>query len=192
MKTLLHLAPLVGLLLLAAPAAAQKLHETEWERGMMDKKTKVGVWEYYGRTPSQPQVLVQRYDHDKRRLLYYRPVGDAFYHAETAPGVWRTLLLDQPPLFIGGDAALAAYTTQLNYPDQAQAKNVQGRLVVSFVVDTLGHVSGYKLLNRLGSGCDEEALRVARTIPGTWVPGRVRARPVAVEYVLPLTFRLAQ
>ena len=191
MKTLRY-ALLLCLLCASGAAAAQKMHETEWERGMMDKKTKVGVWEYFGRTPSQPQVLVQRYDHDKRRLLYYRPVGDAFYHAETAPGIWKTLLLDQPPLFIGGDAALAAYTTQLNYPEQAQARNVQGRLVVSFVVDTLGQISSYKLLNHLGSGCDEEALRIARTIPGTWVPGRVGSRPVAVEYVLPLTFRLAQ
>ena len=191
MKTIRYGA-LLCLLCTSGAVAAQKMHETEWERGMMNKKTKVGVWEYFGRTPQQPQVLVQRYDHDKRRLLYYRPVGDAFYRAETAPGVWKTLLLDQPPLFIGGDAALAAYTTQLNYPEQAQTKNVQGRLVVSFVVDTLGQVSGYKLLNRLGSGCDEEALRIAHSIPGTWVPGRVGSRPVAVEYVLPLTFRLAQ
>ncbi len=191
MKTLRYRI-ILCLLFTSAAVAAQKLHETEWERGMMTKKTKVGVWEYFGRTPAQQQVLVQRYDHDKQRLLYYRPAADAFYLAETAPGVWKTRLLDQPPLFIGGDAALAAYTTQLNYPMQAQAQNVQGRLVVSFVIDTLGQISGYKLLNRLGSGCDEEAMRIAHSIPGKWIPGRLGSHPVAVQYVLPLTFRLAE
>ena len=184
---------LLGLLLASGPVAAQKLRETDWERGLMNKKTKVGIWEYFGRTPAQRQVLVQRYDHDKQQLLYYRPAGDVLYRAEIAPGVWRSRLLDQPPLFIGGDAALAAFTTQLNYPEQAQARNVQGRVVVSFLIDTLGQASGYKLLSKIGSGCDEEALRVVRSVPANqWIPGRIGSRRVAVEYELPLTFRLAQ
>ena len=193
MKTFVRRALLPGLLLLAAgPALAQKLHETDWERGMLDKKTKVGVWEYFGRTPSQRQVLVQRYDHAARKLLYYRPIGEILYRAEIEPGTWRSRRLDQPPLFIGGDASLAAYTTRLNYPAQAQDHNVQGRVVVSFVIDTLGHPSAYKLVTKLGSGCDEEALRVVRSIPPEWIPGRVGSRAVPVEYELPLTFRLAQ
>ena len=196
MKTPAHkllLGPLLALALtLTLPAPAQTLRETDWERGMLDKRTKVGVWEYFGRTPSQRQVLVQRYDHDHRKLLFYRPIGEILYRMETAPGTWRTQRLDQPPLFIGGDAALATYTTRLNYPETAQNNNVQGRVVVSFVIDTLGRTSNHKLVTRIGSGCDEEALRVVRTIPPEWVPGRLGSRAVPVEYELPLTFRLAQ
>ena len=189
--------PILWLLLLlclglAPPAPAQTLRETDWERGMLLKRQKVGVWEYFGRTPSQRQVLVQRYDHDARKLLYYRPIGEILYRAEITPGTWRTLRLDQPPLFVGGDAALAAFTTRLTYPEAAQRNNVQGRVVVSFVIDTLGQASGHKLVTKLGSGCDEEALRVARSIPPEWIPGRLGTRPVPVEYELPLTFRLAQ
>ena len=192
MKTLPCWAFLPALLLLTLVSLAQKLRETEWERGMVDKKTKVGVWEYFGRTPSQRQVLVQRYDHDTKKLLYYRPIGEILYRTETAPSTWRMQRLDQPPLFIGGDAALAAYTTRLNYPAQAQDRNVQGRVVIGFVIDTLGRAADYKIITKLGSGCDEEALRVVRGIPPEWIPGRIGSRAVPVEYELPLTFRLAQ
>ena len=64
--------------------------------------------------------------------------------------------------------------------------------MVTFVIDTLGHTSNYHLTQRIGGGCDEEALRIAQTVPEQWVPARVGSRAVTVEYELPLNFRLAQ
>jgi len=164
---------------------------TEWESGMMEKKNKVGVWEYYGYTPSKRQVTVQKYDHTNKKLVYYRPVPETYYNTEVKPGQWTRRLVDQPPLFIGGDAALAAYTTRLNYPAAAQERKIQGRVTIVFTLDTLGRASGHKVLSGIGGGCDEEALRVAREIPDQWIPARVGSKAVPIEYELPLTFRLA-
>ena len=177
---------------LGLTANAQKVHTTKWESGVLDHRVKVGVWEYYGYTPSKEQVVVQRYDHTAKALLYYRPADEKSYNTELSPGQWSRRPVDRPPLFIGGDAALAAYTTQLQYPQQAQARNIQGQVMVGFAIDTLGHATAHRVLRSIGGGCDQEALRVAHTIPDEWIPARVGSRAVPVEYELTLTFRLAQ
>ncbi|HEX8657352.1 MAG TPA: energy transducer TonB [Hymenobacter sp.] len=168
------------------------MHTTKWESGMLDRRTKVGVWEYYGITASKDKVLVQRYDHSTKELLYYRPVARMDYNVEVTPGEWMYKFVDRPPLFIGGDAALAEYTTKLQYPQQAQDRNIQGQVTVGFVVDTLGQTSAHRVLRGIGGGCDQEALRVAHTIPNEWVPAKMGNRAVPAEYELTLTFRLAQ
>lgn len=168
------------------------MRTTKWESGMMERRKKVGVWEYYGITPSKEMVVVQRYDHTANKLVYYRPGGETAYSVEVAPGQWKRRPVDQPPLFIGGDAALATYTTQVQYPQEAQDRNIQGPVKITFAIDTLGQTSNHRVVRSIGGGCDQEALRVAKTIPNEWLPARVGTRAVPTEYELTLTFRLAQ
>ena len=177
--------------LLALPllAAAQRSHTTRWEKGQLRGSTHVGTWEYYSYAATGERVVSQRFDYSTSTLLYCRP-DDQFYRAETGPGLWESTLLNQPPWFMGGHEALAAYISQLRYPAAAEAKQVQGKVVVSFVVDTLGRLSQHRVVRGIGSGCDEEALRVSLTIPDTWVPGRLAGRAVQAVYELPFTFRL--
>ncbi|WP_197076876.1 energy transducer TonB [Hymenobacter terrenus] len=179
-------------LALAFTSNAQKLHSTKWESGMMDRRNKVGVWEYYGITASKEMVVVQRYDHTTQKLLYFRPVGEKTYNVEIAPGQWQRRAVDQPPMFIGGDAALAVYTTQMQYPQRAQDNNIQGAVTITFAVDTLGRINRHRVLRGIGGGCDEEAMRVARSIPNEWIPAKIGNQSVLTEYELTLTFRLAK
>ena len=179
-------------LLTTKTALAQKERENRYEKGTLTKGQKTGVWEYFGYTPSGEKVVLQRYDHDRSRLLYFRPGPDFMCHAEVSPGKWSYVRPDQPPFFIGGDAALSEFTSKLTYPASAQASNIQGKVVVAFLIDTLGHTSKHHLVQRIGGGCDEEALRIARTVPEQWIPARVGGRAVPVEYELPLNFRLRQ
>ena len=175
-----------------APVQAQKMHTTKWESGMLDKHAKVGVWEYYGITASKEMVVVQRYDYSAKQLLFYRPSGDLTFNTEIAPGQWKRRMVDRPPLFIGGDAALATYTTQLQYPQQAQDRNVQGQVTIGFSVDTEGKAINHRVLRGIGAGCDQEALRIVKTIPDTWIPAQLSGQDIVAEYELTLTFRLAQ
>ena len=177
---------------LAASASAQKAYASKWASGQLERRTKVGVWEYYGVTASKEKVTVQRYDHSANTLVYYRPVDDIAYNTEVSAGQWKRRPVDRPPLFIGGDAALAAYTTRLQYPLQAQERNVQGQVMIGFIIDAEGKTSGHRVLRSIGGGCDQEALRVAKTIPNEWIPAMLGNQPVPVEYELTLTFRLAQ
>ncbi len=170
-------------------AVAQRQRTTTWESGQLEKGEKVGVWDYYSYSDKGERVVTQRYDHTTNKLTFSRP-DDKLYEAETAPGRWTHTVLTQVPWFIGGHEALAAFTSRLIYPEVAQARNVQGRVVVSLLIDTLGRISTYRVVQGIGSGCDEEALRVSRTVPPRWLPGRIGSHAVAVLYELPFTFRL--
>ncbi|UYZ62445.1 energy transducer TonB [Hymenobacter weizhouensis] len=189
MKQLLF--SLLLLLSCTVVASAQKLRKTEWESGMLEKGEKVGVWEYYAHTRDGSQVITQKYDHTTKKLVFFRPFDDIPYAVQGPGGQWTRQHLTQPVFFIGGDAALASYMAKLNYPAAAQEKNIQGRVVVSFVVDTLGRAAEHKVLVGIGGGCDEEALRVCRNIPQQWIPARIGSRAVVAQHELPFTFRLA-
>jgi protein TonB len=72
------------------------------------------------------------------------------------------------------------------------ARNIQGQVTIGFAIDTLGRAADHRVLRSIGGGCDQEALRVARTIPNEWIPARIGTRAVPAEYELTLTFRMAQ
>ena len=179
-------------LLLAGPglATAQRLRQTQWEKGTLEKGQKTGVWEYYAYKRDGTQVVAQKYDHTQHKLLEYRPLDDVPYKIELTPGQWTMANLDRQPMFIGGDGQLVSYMSKLNYPEVAQDRKLQGRVVVAFVIDTLGRTSDHKVLLGIGGGCDEEALRVCRTIPNDWIPARKNGRAVPVIYELPFIYKL--
>lgn len=97
---------------------------------------------------------------------------------------------ERRPEFPGGEQALMQYVSEnLNYPIKARRRGVQGSVVVSFVIEKNGDVSSVEAVKKIGTGCDEEAMRVIREMP-RWTPGYVDDRPVKVKYALPLRFRL--
>ncbi len=94
----------------------------------------------------------------------------------------------QPKPMGGYDSFYSQLSKTLRYPKQAQRNQTTGKVFVEFVVDKSGAVSDLKILRGIGSGCDEEALRVlAQT---RWEPGRQRGRPVKVRMAMPINFKL--
>ena len=77
----------------------------------------------------------------------------------------------------------------LKYPEKAKRKNVQGRVVIQFAIYEDGSINDASVLKRIGSGCDEEALRVIKAMPA-WKPGKQNGKPVKVRYTQPITFAL--
>ncbi|MCC6753078.1 MAG: energy transducer TonB [Saprospiraceae bacterium] len=98
--------------------------------------------------------------------------------------------VDVMPSFPGGDRALSQHIhSKLLYPPEAARAGVEGVVLVSFVVDAYGKVRQPRVIRSLGPACDEEALRVVRTIPD-WIPGNHRGRRVSVQFRLPIEFKL--
>lgn len=85
---------------------------------------------------------------------------------------------------------LYAFLSQnMKYPQQAKELGIQGKVFVSFVVEKDGSVAQVQILRGIGGGCDEEAERVIKKLPG-FTPGKQRGRPVRVQYRLPIAFTL--
>ncbi len=99
-------------------------------------------------------------------------------------------IIEQMPEFPGGNEKLMEFVlSNSHYPQEAKEKGVQGRVHVNFVVDTDGSISDVKVLKGVGGGCDEEAVRVVKSMP-KWQPGRHRGKVVKVSYTLPFDFKL--
>ncbi|WP_423147602.1 energy transducer TonB [Rubrolithibacter danxiaensis] len=95
------------------------------------------------------------------------------------------------PEFQGGQKEWQKFiSSNLHYPLAAKTKNVQGKVIVSFIVDKDGSIRDVKLRQGIGSGCDEEAIRIVRSSP-PWKPGMVKGAPVSTYCVLPITFQLS-
>ncbi len=99
-------------------------------------------------------------------------------------------IISDMPYFPGGSEALSRYiSSNLNYPEDAIAKNISGKVYVGFIVNKDGTVSNVEIKRGIGGSCDEEALRIIREMP-TWVPGMQRGELIRVRQVVPITFRL--
>jgi protein TonB len=77
----------------------------------------------------------------------------------------------------------------IHYPDAARENNIEGRVVVKFMVDKKGRISDAQVIRGIGGGCDEEALRVVEAMPN-WKPGRNKGKRIKVWYNLPIIFKL--
>lgn len=98
--------------------------------------------------------------------------------------------VDEMPVPPGGITGLTNYMIQnLTYPSAAKEANVQGMVVVSFIVTAEGKVEHVEVLRGIGSGCDEEAVRVISN-SGTWTPAKKEGKAVATKMTLPVQFKL--
>ena len=99
-------------------------------------------------------------------------------------------VVEEMPEFPGGMAKLADYLAKnIKYPQLARESGIQGRVFINFVVENDGSVTNVKVMRSLGGGCDEEAVRVVKSMP-KWKPGKQRGKPVRVSYNLPVNFKL--
>ena len=99
--------------------------------------------------------------------------------------------VEQMPLFPGGDAALMEHLdSHIQYPPEAAKNNIQGRVILQFVVDKTGEIGEVKVVRSVDKDLDEEAVRIVKTLP-KFIPGRQNGRAVAVWYTLPVTFKLS-
>ena len=100
------------------------------------------------------------------------------------------LFVEEMPSFPGGESKMVEFIQKnTKYPPVARENGIQGRVYVNFVVDKDGKVKDAKVVRGIGGGCDEEALRVIRSMP-EWKPGRQNGRNVLVQFNLPVSFNL--
>jgi protein TonB len=99
-------------------------------------------------------------------------------------------IVEEMPAFPGGEGKLMEYVAKnIKYPQIARETGIQGRVFIGFVVEPDGSVSNVKLLRGIGGGCDEEAMRVVKSMP-KWKPGKQRGKAVRVSYQIPVFFKL--
>ena len=98
--------------------------------------------------------------------------------------------VEQPAEFPGGQAALMKWLSQnIRYPEAAQQNDIQGRVIVKFVVEKDGSIGQASIVKGVDKDLDREALRVVKKMP-KWQPGKNNGVAVRSYFNLPVTFRL--
>ena len=100
-------------------------------------------------------------------------------------------IVEEKPTFLGGDENTFTKWVfdRIVYPEVAKENGVQGRVVLSFIVDSDGYVKNVTVLRGVDPSIDKEAVRVVSSSP-QWKPGRQRDKNVRVRYNFPLNFQL--
>ena len=100
------------------------------------------------------------------------------------------MVVEDAPEFPGGTEALLKYLREhIKYPPICRENNIQGRVLVSFVVNKDGSIVEPEIVKGVNPSLDKEALRVIAGMPN-WKPGKQRGKEERVKFTVPVNFRL--
>lgn len=151
--------------------------ELKTQDELMNTKTAIGAIDVKGNDDKGGEVL---------------KLKEAVAQPEPKPEVENKVfdVVEQMPSFPGGPSALMKYLSEnVRYPVVAQENGVQGRVVVSFVVEKDGHITDVKVVRSVDPTLDKEAARVVKSMPN-WIPGKQNGSAVRVKYNVPVSFKL--
>lgn len=150
--------------------------ELKTQDELMNTKTAIGALDVKGNDDANGEVL---------------KIKEAVAQPEPKPEVEKVFdVVEQMPSFPGGPSALMEWlSNNVKYPVVAQENGVQGRVVVSFVVERDGSITDVKVVRGVDPSLDREASRVVRAMP-RWIPGKQNGSAVRVKYNVPVAFRL--
>ena len=151
--------------------------EIKTQEEIMSTKTAIGALDVKGNDDAAGEVL---------------KIKEAVAQPEPKTEVETKIfeVVEQMPSFPGGDAALMKYLQEnVKYPVVAQENGVQGRVVISFVVERDGSITDVKVARSVDPSLDREAQRVVKSMPN-WIPGKQNGSAVRVKYNVPVSFRL--
>ena len=150
--------------------------ELKTQDELMNTKTAIGALAVKGNDDANGEVL---------------KIKEAVAQPEPKPEVEKVFdVVEQMPSFPGGPSALMEWlSNNVKYPVVAQENGVQGRVVVSFVVERDGSITDVKVVRGVDPSLDKEASRVVKAMP-RWIPGKQNGSAVRVKYNVPVAFRL--
>lgn len=100
------------------------------------------------------------------------------------------MVAEQMPEFPGGMKEMLKFLQEnVKYPENAMKNNVQGRVIVQFVIEKDGTPTEFKVLRSVDPDLDAEALRVMKAMP-KWKPGMQKGQVVRVKFTVPVSFTL--
>ena len=152
--------------------------EIKTQDQLMETKTAIGTFDVKGNDDANGEVL-------KAKEVITQPEPPKHVEENKVFDV-----VEQMPSFPGGPQALLQYlNSNVKYPVVAQENGVQGRVVISFVVEKDGSVTDVQVAKSVDPSRDKEAQRVVKSMPH-WIPGKQNGSAVRVKYVVPVSFKL--
>lgn len=154
-------------------------------RGWFKDDKRKGIWEFF----NNDGKLEQKIDFTNNQILYYQTIFSTYAFKVISKADTIMTVLDRPPLFIGGTSRLDDYVAdEIHVPLHKSSEKVTGTVFIVISIDSLGRTSNHRILKGFGKVCNEEALRVMKTIPDEWLPGMLNGKHITVDYIIPFKF----
>ena len=138
----------------------------------------------------------ESYQEDSSKRIVYAPNGDMVdwedINIDDEPTDTNEIymVVEDSPQFPGGLQAFLDYLhDNIKYPESCRRDSIQGRVIISFVVEKDGSINSAEIVKGVHEQLDAEALRVIDAMP-KWKPGKQRGKTVRVKYAIPVNFRL--
>lgn len=96
------------------------------------------------------------------------------------------------PVFPGGFDSLASYYNRnLKYPETAINDNIQGKVIVSFIINKKGEVTSVKLIKSIRHDLDSSCITTIKKLPN-WKPGTMENKTISIKLCQPIRFKLEE
>lgn len=100
--------------------------------------------------------------------------------------------VEEEPTFPGGIESFYRYLGMtVRYPRYSREHNVQGRVIIQFIIEKDGHLSNFQILYSPAEDLSYESLRVMKECRN-WIPGKQNGKPVRVRFTFPINFQLQE
>ena len=131
---------------------------------------------------------IQGLTNEDVKAMIYSTLGKPLTNAAMDEQIYEKV--DKMPEYPGGINALLSYIGQnLRYPSSAQKQGIQGRVIVSFVINQKGEVVKTDLQKGVNPELNQEAIRIVNSL-AKWTPGVKDGKIVSVHFSLPVNFKL--
>ena len=139
---------------------------------------------------SEPLKFMAQYNQENKNKKPHKENQNSDNKEETQ--IYNIAFVDEQPQFPGGAQAMYDWIADnIQYPADALAEGIQGKVIVELVIDQDGKIVNPRVLRGRHPDLDKEALRVVKSMPA-WTPARVKGKPVSVANTLPVSFKLPQ
>jgi len=149
------------------------------------------VRKVFMKQPDQKHMIMESYEFPERQMMGVLTTDISKYDLKDVSGVFTIVEESASPM--GGYPVFYEYIAKnIKYPQEARSKSVEGKVFIEFVVNVDGTLSDFVALKGIGSGCDEEAIRVLQSSTISWTPGKQQQIAVKQRMVIPITFKLGR
>jgi TonB family protein len=157
------------------------------EEGEYENGNKSGVWKFY----DNKGKIDQEIDFTNKKITSVKPFVSRISAWLTEGDKLIVIEDENPPVLIGGQSKLNhIFIKYLRYPAPARRMGVDGVVHISGIVTKEGTLIDEKVEKSIGSGLDEEALRIVQLLPDEWLPYGWDTTPVDSKVILQVKFKL--
>jgi periplasmic protein TonB len=164
---------------------AQELIQTDYEKGYVKDGVRYSIWQYFN-SKKEPELVI---NHSTGKVMFISK--DTSNYVIFKNGQWMTSKLNIHPIPTTGFRNFyQAIIDTLKYPVKDFKNGLEGKVVITFDIDTLGSTTNYRIIKSIGGSCDSAVIASLKSKDQKWVPAMAEKKRYPSRFAIGFEFRL--